>query len=319
MTCLQQLEIVHATSQYQKLTDPFSERAHLALDFIRQLEKTVSQTFNTWEEVQFCINSQSNFRKFLALGRFNKAQINNIIEGFVIITKAERIYNLSETKFEEVWHHIHPNAPIGPLYIYMVKCSAPTISMPIFIQFRQYFENKGLSTEQYLCNLNCWLAIYTQHHWSQIISGQDRIYHQTAQLMLRHLSQDEIEFWLRLTLSQPYEDALTETYWHWVRTAILWEICKAETFRLSHHVFERMLMAAIQSMDISRAEDLVFLKEVFFLDELTQIILWHPHFSPYADKILLYHKIQNRLLTGQSYDDLLANCTYDNRAINKHF
>jgi len=319
MTCLQQLHIVHQTSQYQKITDPFSEKAHLALDFIRQLEKAVSQTFNTWKEVQYCINSHTSFRKFVALSRFNKAQISTIVDGFVIIEKAEKIYNLTESQFEEVWHHIHPHAPMGPLYQYMVKCSAPTISMPVFIQFRHYFEANGLSTEQYLCNIGTWLQAYTQQQWSLIISGVDNMFNLTAQAMLRYLSHDEIEFWLRLSLSQPYEDALTETYWYWIRTSIIWEISKTGTFRLTLKTFEQMLQAAIQSMDISNTNDLRFLKEVFYLDELTQIILCHSYFSDFADKILLFYRIQNRIMSGQPYNELLADFTYDQRLTKKHF
>lgn len=319
MTCLQQLHIVHQTSQYQKLTDPFSAKAHLAIDFIRQLEKTVSQTFNTWDEVQYCIKTHSSFRKSLPLSRFNKAQISTIVDGFVIIEKAEKIYHLTEGRFEEVWHHIHPHAPLGPLYHYMVKCSPPIISMPVFSQYRQYFEINELSCEQYFCTLNSWLIAYTQYQWSQIISGIDKIYTQTAQAMLQHLSHNEIEFWVRLTLSHPYEDALTESYWYWIRTNIVWEICKASAFRLSFNTFERMLQAAIQSMDISSADDIKFLKEVYYLDELTQIILCHPYFSDFADKTLIFYKIQNRIMSEQPYHELLADCTYDHRLLKKHF
>jgi hypothetical protein len=300
MTCLQQLHIVHQTSRYQKLTDPFSEKAHLVIDFLTQLEKAESQTFNSWEEIQYFIKTHASFRQIFPISRFNKAQISTIIEGFVIIEKVEKVYHLTDERFEEVWRHIHPHAPIAPLYRYMVKCSSPTISIPIFIQYRSYFEANEFSTEQYLCCLNSWLMTYTQHQWNQIISGVDNIYSSTAQTIVHHFTHHDIELWLQLTITQFYEDALAETYFYWIRTVILQEICKTSAFRLSLTAFEQMLEAAIHTMDISSAEALKCLKEVFYLDELTQIILWHPHFSALADKVLLYRRIQNCIFAGET-------------------
>ncbi len=316
MNCLKYISQLRGVDKPDELPENFSGNTWHAKTMVLDIEKHASKTFETWKALK------EYYMQYIANTDFVAKDINtvidckSIIEKFCFIEIVENTWNFAPKEFETIIIQNFPKTNFFELYNYMVIFSRPEISIAVYKKYQKRFSDVGFTMEKYLETLAEWLFSYTVVNKLEFEFSGDQIYLETGKAMSEWLAPEEIEFWVRYTIRSRYGDSIFESYWFWLRTLVIFNICKHSSFRLSFKAFEMILNSGLLEFDIEVEKDLDMLDEFYCIDELTGIILYHEYQSPMADLILYFKKVRDRLVSDKNYDDLKVlfekyNCDFE--------